>query len=127
MLRQRLAALQAAASEDEGAAARASPGFRNLVREIERVRRIADSAAISIGTGSGRSTARVPATKAEAFDLLGLNPDVAKGTLKKVADGLRMSWHPDLARDDDDRTQREARIKAINIAIDLINGKRVAA
>jgi hypothetical protein len=40
---------------------------------------------------------------------------------------LRMNWHPDHARDDEDRAAREARIKAINIALDLINGKRVAA
>lgn len=124
-LRQRLSTLQAAAAESDDAAAKASPGFRNLLRDIERVRRIADSAALSIGPG--RNAARIPATKAEAFDLLGLNPDVAEGTLKKVADGLRMNWHPDHARDDDDRAAREARIKAINIALDLINGKRVAA
>lgn len=123
-LRQRLSALQLTAAESEEAAARASPGFRNLMRDIERVRRIADSAALSIG--NGRSATRIPATKAEAFDLLGLNPDVAEGTLKKVADGLRMNWHPDHARDDADRVAREARIKAINIAIDLINGKRAA-
>jgi len=124
-LRQRLSTLQATAAENDDAAAKASPGFRNLLRDIERVRRIADSAALSIG--SGRNATRIPATKAEAFDLLGLNPDVAEGTLKKVADGLRMNWHPDHARDDEDRAAREARIKAINIALDLINGKRVAA
>lgn len=124
-LRQRLTALQASAAESDEAAAKASPGFRNLLRDIERVRRIADSAALSIG--SGRNTTRIPATKAEAFELLGLNPDVAEGTLKKVADGLRMNWHPDHARDDEDRMAREARIKAINIALDLINGKRAAA
>jgi hypothetical protein len=124
-LRQRLSALEVTAAESEEAATRASPGFRNLMRDIERVRRIADSAALSIG--NGRSQTRIPATKAEAFDLLGLNADVAEGTLKKVADGLRMNWHPDHARDDADRVAREARIKAINIAIDLINGKRAAA
>jgi hypothetical protein len=124
-LRQRLATLEVAANESEEAAQRASPGFRNLMRDVERVRRIADSAALSIG--DRRSAARIPKTKSEAYDLLGLNPDAPEGTLKKVADGLRMSWHPDHARDDADRTEREARIKAINIAIELINGKRVAA
>jgi hypothetical protein len=124
-LRQRLATLELAASESEEAAGRASPGFRNLMRDIERVRRIADSAAVSMG--GGRNAARVPKTRSEAFDLLGLNPDAPEGTLKKVADGLRMSWHPDHARDDADRAEREARIKAINIAIDLINGKRAVA
>ncbi len=124
-LRQRLATLELAAGESEEAAGRASPGFRNLMRDIERVRRIADSAALSMG--GGRNATRVPKTRSEAFDLLGLNPDAPDGTLKKVADGLRMSWHPDHARDDADRAEREARIKAINIAIDLINGKRAVA
>lgn len=123
-LRQRLSGLQASASESDEAAQRAAPGFRNLIRDIERVRRIADSAALSMG--AGQNTARIPATRAEAFALLGLNPDVAEGTLKKVADGLRMNWHPDHARDADDRTAREARIKAINAALEIINGKRAA-
>lgn len=123
-LRQRLAGLAAAASEGEEAAERASPGFRNLMRDIERVRRIADSAALSLGA---RGPARVPKTRAEAFDLLGLNPEAPEGTLKKVADGLRMSWHPDHARDAADRAEREARVKAINVAIELIKGERVVA
>lgn len=124
-LRQRLSALTIASAEGDEAAMRASPGFRNLVRDIERVARIADSAAISLG--ATRSPTRIPRTKSEAYDLLGLNPDAPDGTLKKVADGLRMSWHPDHARDDADRIEREARIKAINVAVELINGKRAAA
>ena len=124
-LRQRLCGLEASASENDEAAARASPGFRNLLRDIERVRRIADSAALSLGAARGRP--RVPATRAEAFDLLGLNPEAPEGTLKKVADGLRMSWHPDHARDASDRAEREARVKAINVAIELIKGGAVVA
>ena len=51
-LRQRLTTLQAAAAESPDAAGKASPGFRNLLRDIERVRRIADSAALSIAPGA---------------------------------------------------------------------------
>lgn len=126
----RLAALEAQASADEQTAGRASAGFRNLVRELERIRRIIDSAAVSMGRaddGDASSANRIPVTRAEAYALLGLNPDAPEGTLKKVADGLRMGWHPDHARNDDDRSVREARIKAINAAVDLINGKRTAA
>jgi hypothetical protein len=124
-LRQRLTTLTASAAESDAHAERAHPAFRNLMRDIERVRRIADSAAISIG--AGRSATRIPTTRSEAYNLLGLNPDAPDGILKKVADGLRMSWHPDHARDDADRIEREARIKAINIAVELINNKRAAA
>jgi hypothetical protein len=38
-----------------------------------------------------------------------------------------MSWHPDHARDADDRVLREDRIRQINIAWDLINTNREAA
>ncbi len=124
-LSQRLAGLDVQAAESTDAARRVSPGFRNLMREIERVRRIIDSAAQSMG--SARQPARLPSTRTEAYALLGLNPDAGDGTLKKVADGLRMNWHPDHARDDADRREREARIKAINAAVDLIGGKRSAA
>ncbi len=124
-LRQRLDTLKAATIEGEEQAARAAPSFRNLLRDVERVRRIADSAAVSLG--GPRNPTRVPETKSEAYAALGLNPDVAEPTLKKVADGLRMSWHPDLARDDADRREREDRIKAINIALDLIHEKRIVA
>jgi hypothetical protein len=124
-LRHRLEGLVLGAHGDEGGELRAAPVFRNLLRDVERVRRIADSAALSLG--AARSSMRVPETRSEAFAVLGLNPDVADGTLKKVADGLRMSWHPDLARDEADRAEREARMKSINIALELIHGKRVAA
>lgn len=125
----RLDALASGAAEGEETAQRIGPGLRNLVRELERIRRIVDSAALSIGQGgiAGAGAVRIPATRAEAFALLGINPDASDGTLKKVADGLRMSWHPDHARDDEDRMARETRIKAINAAVDLINGRRPAA
>jgi hypothetical protein len=124
-LRQRLDTLTISTAESDDRAARAAPSFRNLLRDVERVRRIADSAAMSLG--GTRNPTRVPQTKSEAYAALGLNPDVAEPTLKKVADGLRMSWHPDLARDDADRNEREDRIKAINIALDLIHEKRIVA
>lgn len=124
-MRQRLDTLTTAAAESNEHAARAAPSFRNLLRDVERVRRISDSAAMSLG--GTRNPTRVPQTKSEAYAALGLNPDVAEPTLKKVADGLRMSWHPDLARDDADRYEREDRIKAINIALDLIHERRIVA
>jgi len=99
--------------------------FRALVRDLERIRRIVDSALAS-NSDTKRSGA-LPRTTSEAYEVLGVNAEVSAGVLKKIVDALRMSWHPDHARDDDDRALREERIRQINIAWDLINGKREAA
>ena len=48
--------------------------------------------------------------------VLGVNAEVSAGVLKKIVDALRMSWHPDHARSEDDRRLREERIRQINIA-----------
>ncbi len=81
------------------------------------------------GSDSGRVRVldAVPATEAEAYELLGINPDASRTVVKKVVDGLRQSWHPDHAKDDSDRLRREDRMKQINIAWDLIQGKQRAA
>jgi DnaJ-class molecular chaperone len=63
----------------------------------------------------------------EAYAVLGVNPDVSEGVLKKIVDALRMSWHPDHARDEEDRLAREDRMRQINIAWDLISGARGVA
>ena len=109
---------------DDVAAARSAAHYRALVRELDRIRRIAESAAASLS--STRPTGSVPRTASEAYAVLGVNPDVSEGVLKKIVDALRMSWHPDHARDDDDRMVREVRMRQINIAWELINGARGA-
>jgi hypothetical protein len=110
---------------DEMAAARSAAHYRALVRELERISRIAESAAASLS--DRRPSGSVPRTTSEAYAVLGVNPDVSAGVLKKIVDALRMSWHPDHARDDDDRMVREVRMRQINIAWELINGARGAA
>ena len=50
--------------------------------------------------------------------------DRPAAALKKIVDGLRQSWHPDLARDDADRALRELRSKQINAAWDLLQSQR---
>lgn len=124
-IRQRLASLKQA-DRGELSEARTSAGLRAIVRDLERIRRIADSAAISMSKGARVGRGAVPKTAAEAYELLGINASVSEATLKKIVDGLRMSWHPDLARDAADRDLREERTKCINIAWDLITGKRAA-
>ncbi len=104
---------------------RVAAQYRALVRELERIRRIAESAAASLS--HVRPTGSMPRTTSEAYAVLGVNPDVSEGVLKKIVDALRMSWHPDHARDDQDRLVREDRMRQINIAWDLINGQRKVA
>lgn len=124
-VRDRLANLDRQVAKGELAAERSALQFRGLVRELERIRRIVDSAVASLS--NTKRTARLPRTASEAYEVLGVNAEVSAGVLKKIVDALRMSWHPDLARDESDRALREDRIRQINIAWDLINGKRKAA
>lgn len=70
---------------------------------------------------------RIPQTRAEALQMLGIgvSRDATETAMKKIVDGLRLSWHPDLAKDEADRELREYRLKQINAAWDLIQGKRL--
>jgi DnaJ-class molecular chaperone len=68
-----------------------------------------------------------PTSVGEAFEMLGINPDASTTVVKKIVDGLRQSWHPDHAKDDADRQLREDRMKQINIAWDVISGRRQVA
>ena len=69
----------------------------------------------------------MPQSIGEAYRILGINPDAAPQIAKKLVDALRMSWHPDHARDEPDRLRREERMKQINAAWDMIKSQRVAA
>ena len=40
-------------------------------------------------------------------------------------DGLRLSWHPDLAQSETDRQVREFRVKQINAAWDLLKSEHL--
>jgi hypothetical protein len=68
----------------------------------------------------------MPQTRIEALQVLGMGvlPDTGETAIKKIVDGLRLSWHPDLARDEPDRRLREHRLKQINAAWEIIQGKR---
>jgi hypothetical protein len=69
---------------------------------------------------------RMPRTRTEAMQVLGMGvaPSATEAALKKVVDGLRQGWHPDLAKDDADRALRELRCRQINVAWDLLRGQR---
>jgi hypothetical protein len=68
----------------------------------------------------------MPRTRNEAFQVLGIGiaPGANALAIKKVVDALRVSWHPDLARDEPDRQLRELRSKQINAAWELLQGER---
>jgi hypothetical protein len=69
----------------------------------------------------------MPSTRVEALRVLGVTADASETAIKKVVDGLRLSWHPDYAIDADDLEGRELRTKQVNAAWDIIRGKRAAA
>jgi hypothetical protein len=69
----------------------------------------------------------MPTTYAEALDVLGAAPDAALDAIKKIVDGMRQSWHPDLARTEFDRRVRLRRMQQINVAWDLVSQHRSAA
>ncbi len=123
VVRQRLDTLRGGSSQDVRTARLAS-NLRSAVRDLERIGRIADSAAASLK--NGRDDRAIPKTRAEAFEVLGVNPNASEASMKRTVDALRMGWHPDHAKDDADKIMREERTKQINIAWDLIVGKRAA-
>jgi hypothetical protein len=92
--------------------------------DLERVGRtiagVLETSRLDVGPASAPPPAPQPETVADAFAILGLNPHASRSIVKKVVDGLRQSWHPDHAHDERDRAAREARMKQINAAWDLI-------
>ena len=100
--------------------------LQRIVKELHRLRDIVEGAYRSL-SGGGFTSREPPRDRYEAFEALGVNPDVSPRTLKKLVDALRACWHPDLAKDEPDRLAREERMKRINIAWDLITSKRLEA
>jgi hypothetical protein len=96
-----------------------------VVADLERSRRIAMSAAQL--ESDLRTDDSMPSNLAEAFAIIGVTAEAGSVLTKKIVDALRQSWHPDLARNDQDRQAREIRIRQINVAWDLIAGRQKAA
>ena len=123
----RLAAVVAgisAARIEPAAWARARRRLERIAQDLDRLQQIADSAVSSM---SGlRAQAELPRNKDEAYVTLGVTAGVSEPILKKLVEALRISWHPDLARNDEERAARDIRIKEINVAWDLITGKRLS-
>jgi DnaJ-domain-containing protein 1 len=102
--------------------------IRTVIRDLDRIARIAQGAMpVSEDTGPAFTEPDIPATTFEAYRILGLNPEAPDAAVKKIVDALRMSWHPDHARDEPDRRHREQRIKQINAAWDLLKTRPAEA
>lgn len=84
------------------------------------------------GEPQGESSLRLwderwlPATMREALDVLGVDPGASRDAMKTTVTRLRRALHPDHAIDEEDRRLRERRLKQINVAWDIVSGKRRA-
>src|SRR5262245_46964614 len=87
------------------------------------------STPVQYGATSVRGPTGIPRNRAEALTVLGMGvtPDATQLAIKRIVDGLRLSWHPDHAKNEADRQIRELRLKQINAAWDILNAKRVEA
>lgn len=121
----RIDAAQRLATEAAPGWVRLRTRLQTIVHDLIRLGEIVDGAERSLVAAAEAETA--PTSKRDAYDVLGVNPDVSERVLKKLVDALRACWHPDHARDEADRHDREARIKQINVAWDLITEKRQEA
>lgn len=106
--------------------------WRMLHRELSRACRALTricSVAKAGGESQGSRTAlpQLPKTVTDAYFVLGVNSEVNEETLKRLVRALRQCWHPDLAQSAVDRDYREARIRQINVAFELINKRAAAA
>ena len=99
-----------------------SQRLQQSARDLQRISAVAEAA--GVGFGSQHSEPRIPKTRDEACFILGANRDADADTLQRLVKALRQCWHPDLAQTEQDRGYREARLKQINAAHDLITGKR---
>ena len=66
----------------------------------------------------------LPATVSEALDVLGVDPEASRDMMKTTVTRLRRALHPDYALDEEDRRLRERRLKQINVAWEIVSGKR---
>lgn len=93
--------------------------LRQILAELERARTISRIEHERAMSGTSR-LGTAPETVEEAFAFLGVNPNADDRLVKKAVDALRQNWHPDQAANESDRLLREARIRQINAAWDLI-------
>ena len=107
---------------------RLSMGEPKRTRAVARGEHAAAGSSAIWSTAAGASPTwneDVPQTRLEALRVLGMGVtgDANLAAIKKIVDGLRQTWHPDLARDPSEREIREKRMKQINVAWDILAAK----
>ncbi|MGH6816874.1 MAG: hypothetical protein ACREC6_14345 [Hyphomicrobiaceae bacterium] len=99
--------------------------LRSSIQDLNRLVEIAEAA------GARRQDSAtplpLPATKDEAYEVLGINVHAGDAALKKLVDALRQCWNPEFARDEADRRHREERIRQIDAAWDMIAAEDASA
>ena len=99
-------------------------GLRSAPREEIRPLPEAERVTREAPRASSDTSDPLPLSRSEALRVLGASPEAGKDVLKKIVKRLRQAWHPDLAKHEDDRRIREHKLKQINVAWDIISGKR---
>jgi len=99
--------------------------LRRTISDLERIWRTAEAAQETIGDRTHEP--RIPSNRDEALLVLGASSDIDSATLQRLVRALRQCWHPDLAQSESDRTFRGARIAQINVAYDILSGRRAEA
>jgi hypothetical protein len=66
----------------------------------------------------------LPRNRTEALRVLGVGTQATSEFIKTTVRRLRRTWHPDLAQSGEDRRRRNQKLKQINVAWDIICGKR---
>ncbi len=79
------------------------------------------------GLGSKRAapgSTWLPSEVGEAYGFLNINPNAEDAAIKTLVNAMRKNWHPDFAVNQADRAAREAKMKQINVAWDMIRRQR---
>jgi hypothetical protein len=95
----------------------ATPAERKVAARVEAAKREA---------GHTDEELPVPTTYEQALAALGVRADATVDAVKKIVDGLRRTCHPDHATSEADRLYREHRLRQVNVAWDLVSGKRAS-
>lgn len=98
--------------------------LRRTIRDLDRILATALAAIETLGDQAGEQP-RIPKTRDEALLVLGASQGADAEVLGRLVKALRQCWHPDLAQTDADRVYRDARLTQINVAYDILTGRRV--